>query len=89
MVLTTSPAAAFAGQASLVVGCERNEGGSVKLYLDSRYRGIYLCLPVGQTADEAERAWRGSHSVHLWLSPVPPIDALFCDEADMLELGRS
>ncbi len=88
MELTTSPGAAFAGQAALVVGCERNAGGSAKVYLDARHRGLYLCLRPGLTADQAERAWQGSRQL-LWLSPVPPVDALFSDEADQLELGRS
>lgn len=65
--LTSSPIAALCGPAELVVGCERQENGDVRLYLRARYLNEYAVVPAGEWADAAERAWTATNTTHLWM----------------------
>lgn len=65
--LTSGPIDAFDPTAVLVVGCERQEDGDVRLYLDARYLNEYAVFPAGEQADTAGRAWNATHTTHLWM----------------------
>jgi hypothetical protein len=69
--LSSSPIDAMCFPSRLVVGCERDEAGDVRLYLDARYLNEFGTLPAGEDADAAERAWAASFTSHLWLCEVP------------------
>jgi hypothetical protein len=73
--LTSSPVAALV-RGVLVVGCERQESGDVRLYLGARYRNEYAVFPAGDDADRAENAWNATHHTHLWLVERDVSDAL-------------
>lgn len=65
---------------SLMVGCERMDDNSLKVYLGARWKGIYAVLPPGDEADEVEAAW-GSSAHHV-LIPTPPADSIFQEGGD-------
>src|SRR5687767_14429329 len=82
--ITSSPIAALLpGNATLLVGVERETDGALRLYVGARYRGTYAVIAPGEDTDRVEAAWNGSMG-HLWMTPIP--DALFCDKA---EQGRA
>jgi hypothetical protein len=72
--LTSSPVDALLGGV-LVVGCEREDSGDVRLYLGARYRNEYAVFPAGDDADRAERAWKATNHTHLWLVEREAADA--------------
>lgn len=76
MTLTSSPIGALNG--TLMVGCEREPDRTLRLYVEARYRGLFLRLPAGDAADEAERLWERASS-HLFITPAPFTEAIFSD----------
>lgn len=76
--ITSSPIPALFGDASYLVGAERQEDGALRVYVSARYRGIYFVLD-GEAADRVEAAWNGS-SEHLFILPVPPLELLHREE---------
>lgn len=61
----------------LVVGLEDDTDGSVRVYLDHRWRGIHTHVKDAQAVERVRRAWASSYrSGHLFTTV--PRDAL-CD----------
>lgn len=76
--LNTSPAFAFAGEVTLLVGIEEQPDGFVRAYLGHRARGLYLLLAETE-AEPFRRAWATGQ--HVWMRPVPPVELLHREDA--------
>ncbi len=82
VTLTTNPVSVLDGNASIVVGCEREADGTLRLYLYARHRGLFVRVPTGGAADKAEHLWNATTTAHIYLRPAPPADAIFSDTTE-------
>jgi hypothetical protein len=69
----------IAGTHVLLVGVEDNGDDALRLYLDSRHRGVYALVYDEAAKAEVQRAWASGGHVTV---PTPPADCLYSDETD-------
>lgn len=69
----------LAGTHTLVVGVEDQDDGGLRLYLDARYRGVYVVVDDPAAQAQARAAWATGGHVTI---PVPPAECIQREQSE-------
>jgi hypothetical protein len=77
VTVESGPFGWLAGTHCLVVGVEDGPDGTLKVYVDARWKGLYAIVEDAEAQEAIRRAWANTSS-HLTITKPPP-ECLFRD----------